>query len=181
MRAIVKKMSKLGILKLEMIIGALVMAAALIILPVGVMSVDVSLILNPYVLGVVLIGMLMFGSIAYFLFMRPYFIYRKSPEVLAETDGEFLYIHGKKEAKIPLSDLDGASVFVHLPFFYSNEFLAVLLIHIFSEQYGDISLDVPGYGSYKMKFVANADKTARELRLFIIDAMNVEDVKKSDF
>ena len=180
MKPIVRKMSKLGILKLEMVIGALVMAFAVIALPASIMIGDISLILNPYVLGVVLIGMLMFGSFAYFLFMRPYFTYRRSPEVLAETDGEFLYIHGRKEAKIPLSDLDGASVFVHFPFFYSNELLAVLLVHLFSEQYGDISLDVPGYGSYKMKFVANANKTAKELRMFIMDAMNNEDSEESD-
>ena len=98
MKILVKKMSSFGILKVQMIVGAIIMLVALIALPVGIISGDPSLILNPYVLGVVLIGMLMFGSFAYFLFIRPYFIYRKSPEVLAETDGEYVYIHGKKEA-----------------------------------------------------------------------------------
>ena len=167
MKTLVKKMSKFGVLKFEMLLGAIVMVAAMIALPVGIMTGDASLILNPYVLGVVLIGMLMFGLFAYFLFMHPYFIYRKSPEVLAETDGKFLYIHGKKQAKIPLSAFADAMVTYHLPFIYSNEFVAVLIIHLFSEKYGDLTLDVPGYGSYKLRFVSNVQKTADELIAFL--------------
>lgn len=172
MNILVRKMSSFGILKVQMIIGAIIMVAAMIALPAGIMIGDPSLILNPYVLGVVIIGMLMFGLFAYFLFIRPFFIYRKSPEVLAETDGKYLYIHGKKEAKIPLSDLDGASTFVHLPFLYSNELIAVLLTYLFSEKYGDLDLDVPGYGSYKLRFVSNVQATADELIAFINEAIN---------
>ena len=131
---------------------------------------DVSLILNPYVLGVVVIGMLMFGSFAYFLFMRPYFLYRKSPDVLAETDGEYLYIHGKKEAKIPLSAFEGGMVTYHLPFIYSNELVAVLLVFLFSEKYGDLIVDVPEYGTYKMHFVANVMASADELTKYLCNA-----------
>ena len=109
---------------------------------------------------------------AYFLFIRPYFIYRKSPDVLAETDGEYLYVYGKKQAKIPLSKLEGASVFVGLPFLYSKEFIAVLMIHLFSEQYGDLTLDVPGYGSYKLRFVSNVRETADELLTFLNESVN---------
>ena len=116
--------------------------------------------------------MLMFGLFAYFLFIRPYFIYRKSPDVLAETDGEYLYLYGKKQAKIPLSELEGASVFVSLPFLYSKEFIAVLMIHLFSEQYGDLTLDVPGYGSYKLRFVSNVRETADELLTFLNESVN---------
>ena len=172
MKILVKKMSSFGILKLEMIFGAIIMLAAMILLPVGIMMGDASLLLNPYVLGVVVIGMLMFGSFAYFLFMRPYFIYRKSPEVLAETDGEYIYIYGKKQAKIPLSDLAGATVTFQLPFFYSKELIAVLLTHLFSEKYGDLILDVPGYGSYKLRFVSNVKTTADELIAFLCSAVD---------
>jgi hypothetical protein len=172
MKILVKKMSSFGILKVQLIIGAIIMAAAMIALPIGVMMGDPSLILDPYVLGVVLVGMLMFGSFAYFLFIRPYFIYLKSPEVLVETDGEYLYIHGKKEARIPLCDLDGSSTFVHLPFLYSNEFMAVLLTHVLSEKYGDIDFDVPGYGSYKLRFVSNVRATADELIAYLSEAIN---------
>ena len=172
MTALVRKMSKLGILKFEMIIGAIIMIAAMILLPVGIAIGDASLLLNPYVLGVVIIGMLMFGSFAYFLFMRPYFMYRKSPEVLAETDGEFIYIYGKKQAKIPISAFDGAIVTFNLPFIYSNEFIAVLLVHLFSEQYGDIILDVPEYGSFKLRFVSHAKETSEELLQFINASIN---------
>lgn len=172
MRILVTKMKSFGILRAQLIIGALVMLAAMIMLPVGIMQVDPSMLLNPYVLGVVIIGMLMFGLFAYFLFIRPYFIYRKSPDVLAETDGEYLYLYGKKQAKIPLSELEGASVFVSLPFLYSKELIAVLMIHLFSEQYGDLTLDVPGYGSYKLRFVSNVRETADELLTFLNESVN---------
>ena len=172
MRILATKMKSFGILRAQLIIGALVMLAAMIMLPVGIMQVDPSMLLNPYVLGVVIIGMLMFGLFAYFLFIRPYFIYRKSPDVLAETDGEYLYLYGKKQAKIPLSELEGASVFVSLPFLYSKEFIAVLMIHLFSEQYGDLTLDVPGYGSYKLRFVSNVRETADELLSFLNESVN---------
>ena len=172
MRILVTKMKSFGILRAQLIIGALVMLAAMIMLPVGIMQVDPSMLLNPYVLGVVIIGMLMFGLFAYFLFIRPYFVYRKSPDVLAETDGEYLYLYGKKQAKIPLSELEGASVFVSLPFLYSKEFIAVLMIHLFSEQYGDLTLDVPGYGSYKLRFVSNVRETADELLTFLNESVN---------
>jgi hypothetical protein len=172
MKVLIRKMNKFGILKFQMIIGAIVMLAAMIGLPVSIMSGDPSLILNPYVLGVVLIGMLMFGLFAYFLFMRPYFIYRKEPEVLTETDGEYLYIHGKKEAKIPLADLDGTSYFIHFPFLYSNELVATLVTHLLSEKYGDLDLDIPGYGSYKLRFVSDVYATANALMAFINQAIN---------
>ena len=172
MRTLVKKMSSFGVLKAQMIFGAIVMVAAMILLPVGIAVGDPSLLLNPYVLGVVLIGMLMFGSFAYFLFMRPYFLYRKSPEVLAETDGKYIYIYGQKQAKIPLSDFDGAVITFQLPFIYSKELIAVLLTYFFSEKYGDLILDVPGYGSYKLRFVANAQDAANKLTYFIRNEIN---------
>ena len=103
----------------------------------------------------------------YFLFMRPCFMYRKLPEVLMETDGKYVYIHGKKQAKIPLSDFEGAVVTYHLPFIYSTELIAVLLTHLFSEKYGDLSLDVPGYGSYRLRFVSHVKATADELLAFL--------------
>ena len=171
MKILVKKMSSFSILKVQMIIGAIVMAAAMVMLPVGIAVVDISLLLNPYLLGVVIIGMVMFGSFAYFLFIRPYFIYRKLPDVLVETDGEYLYIHGKKEAKIPLAELAGTSTFVHLPFLFSKELVAVLVTHLLSENYGDLDLDIPGYGSYKLRFVSNVQKTSNELIAFINEAL----------
>jgi hypothetical protein len=174
MKTLVKKMNSFGILKVQSIVGAIVMVIAMIALPVGIIVGDPSLILNPFVLGVVLVGMLMFASFAWFAFIRPYFLYRKAPEVLAETDGEYLYIHGKKQAKIPLSELEGSSTFVHYPFLYSNEFIATLVTHFLSEKYGDLDLDVPGYGSYKLRFVSNVKKTADELIAFINEELNKE-------
>jgi hypothetical protein len=168
MKILVKKMSKFGILTAQMIFGAVVMIAAMACLPIALLtSEDPSLLLNPYILGVIIITMVIFGLFAYFLFIRPYFTYRKSPEVLMETDGEYVYIHGKKEAKIPLSDFEGAMVTYHLPFIYSKEFIAVLVTHLFSEKYGDLSLDIPKYGSYKLHFVSNVMETADTLTTFL--------------
>lgn len=172
MKILVKKMESFGILTAQLVIGAIVMVAAVVALPVAIALGDPTLLLNPYVLGTVLVGMIALSLAAYFLFVRPFFIYRKTPTVLVEADDEYLYIHGKKEAKIPLFDLDGASTFVHFPFLYSNEFLAVLLTHLLSEKYGDLDLDIPGYGSYKLRFVSNVKATAEELIAFINEAIN---------
>ena len=172
MKPLAKKMRSFGILKVQLVIGAVMMVAAMVGLPVSIIMGDPSLLLDPYVLGVVLVGMLMFGSFAYFLFIRPYFLYQKLPEVLAETDGEYLYIHGKKEVKIPVADLDGTVVDVDLPFIYSSEFLAVFIVHLVSENYGDIELDVPGYDSYKLHFVSNVQESANNIIAFITAALN---------
>ena len=170
MKVLVRKMSKFLILKVQLIIGAIVMLAAMIVPPVGIIMEDASLLSNPYVLGIVLISMLMFGGFAYFLFVRPYLVYRKMPEVLAETDGEYLYIYGKKEAKIPLTAFADAMVTYHLPFIYSKELIATLITHFFSENYGDLIIDVPGYGSYEMNFVSNVHTSADELIRFLGNA-----------
>ena len=175
MKPLVEKMSSFGILMAEMIFGAIIMIAVVIALPVGIAIVDVSILLNPFVLGVVVMGMLMFGAFAYFLFIRPFFICRKSPEVLAETDGEYVYIYGKKQAEIPLSAFADATVTYQLPFIYSKEFVATLLTYLFSEKYGDLILDVPGYGSYKMRFVSNVVESAGELLSFLREAVTSTD------
>ena len=169
MKILAKKMSSLGLLKLEMALGTATMGAAVIILPAGIAWIDYTLLLNPYVLGVILLGMLLFASVAYFLFIRPYFIYRSMPEVLVETDGEFLYIHAKKEAKIPLSDIELATVYVDLPFIYQKEFITEIIIHLFSEEYGTVTLELPGHGNFKMRFVSNAEETGDSLIGFFKD------------
>jgi hypothetical protein len=172
MKILVKKMSSFGILKFQLIAGAIVMLAVMVLIPVSIISVDASLILNPFVLFVVVIGMLMFGLFAYFLFTRPYFIYHKSPEVLMETDGEYVYIYGKNTEKIPLSAFERAMVTYHLPFIYSKELIATLLTHLFSDNYGDLSVDVPEYGSFKLRFVANVCVAADELTAYLCNAQN---------
>ena len=170
MQILVKKMSSFGILMVQMILGAIVMLAVVVMLPVGIALGDASLLLNPFVLGVVIISMLIFASFAYFLFIRPFFLYIKSPEVLAETDGEYVYIYGKKQAKIPVSAFAGAVVTYHLPFLYSKEFIASLLTYFLSENYGDLSLEVPEYGSYKLRFVSNVQAAADELTFYLCRA-----------
>ena len=171
MKPLVKKMKKLGLLKLQIILGTLIMAAAIIGLPVGIMVTDITLFAYPIVWGVLLIGMLFFVLAAYIGFIRPYLLYRKTPDVLAETDGKYLYVHAKKEAKIPLADLSDATVHVWLPYIYQKEFLAEFIIQLFSERYGDVVLDVPGYGTYRMRFATDVRATAQHLADFIAESV----------
>lgn len=174
MRILVEKMKKLGLLKLELMIGTLLTVVAMAGVPAGVVTVDVALLTNPFVIGAVVVGMLFFGLVGYLLFVRPYLLYRKTPAVQAESDGEFLYLHTKKEAKIPLAALAEASIDVDLPYLLRRELIAELIIHLFSEQYGDLYLEVPGYGKYRMRFVSHVRETADELAGFICEATSTE-------
>ena len=143
------------------------MIALAFAIPVTMMIIDITLMTNPTIIGLSIADILFFGLLGYFTFIRPYVVYRKLPQVLAETDGEFLYIHGKKEAKIPLADLNYAEVDVNVPYLFHPGFLRELIIHIFSSNYGTVSLEVPNYGKFKMPFVANAEEVANGLVFFV--------------
>ena len=167
MKVLVKKMEKLGLLRLVLIFYAIIMIALALVIPVSMMAIDITLMTNPTVLALSIIDILFFGLLGYFTFIRPYIMYHKLPKVLAETDDEFLYIHGKKEAKIPLKELKYAEVDVHVPYLFQPGFLREFIIHIFSSNYGDVFLEVPNYGKFKMPFVANAEDVAGDLALFV--------------
>lgn len=175
MKILVKKVANPVLLKLELILGVIIMAAAMIVLPVGVISIDVNLILNGYVLGVVLVGELFFGLVGYCIFIRPFLLHRKLPEIQAETDGEFLYIHSKKQAKIPLAELNQATIYVELPYLIQKEFISEFLIHLCTEKYGKLILEIPGFGTYKMYFVSYVQDTADNLIRFIDNKINNAD------
>ena len=99
MKTLVTKMDKLGLLKFVLIYYAVIYIALALVMPVTILILDSSLFLNPTILGIVIGIALFFGLIGYFTFIRPYIVYNKLPQVLAESDGEFVYFHGKKEAK----------------------------------------------------------------------------------
>ncbi len=165
-------MSNLGLLKMQLVLRALVMAVAGFALPIGLIVMDVTLLTNPYIWGVMIAVMLLFGLACYFGSVRPYILYQKFPVVQAETDGEFLYIHTKEDVKIPVADLEDSFIHVSLPYLYQKEFVADFLVHMFSERYGDIYLEVPGYGEYRMRFVSDVTRTADELVGFIKAAID---------
>ena len=167
MRVLITKMNKLGLLRFVMIFYSTLLGLLALVMPITIICLDVTLLANPVLLGITLISMLFFGSIGYLTFVRPYFVYKKLPEVLAETDGEFLYIHGKKEGKIPLSSLAEAYSYVDVPYMFQPGFLREFLIHIFSYNYGDVILEVPEYGTFKMRFVANAEEVGISFANFI--------------
>ena len=96
MKDLVSKMDKLGLLKFVLIYYAVIYIALALVMPVTIV------ILDPTILCIVIGIALFFGLIGYFTFIRPYFVYKKLPSVLAETDGEYVYFHGKKEQKFHL-------------------------------------------------------------------------------
>ena len=167
MKVLVSKMDELGLLRFVLIYYAVIYIALALVLPVTVIVLDPSLFLNPTILCIVIIAVLFFGTIGYFTFIRPYIVYHKLPDVLAESDGEFVYFHGKKETKISLNDLSYCYVDVSVPQIFHPGFLREFIIHKFSSDYGTIVLDVPNHGTVKLQFVANAQAVANELLDYI--------------
>lgn len=167
MKVLVSKMEKLGLLKFVLIYYAIIYTALALVLPVTILILDPSLFLNPTVLGIVIAVVLFFGLIGYFTFIRPYIVYNKLPQVLAESDGEFVYFHGVKETKISLNDLSYCYMDVDVPRVFQHGFIREFIIHKFSSNYGSIVLDVPNHGTVKLKFVANAQDVAKELLNYI--------------
>ena len=72
MNTLVEKISNPILLKIKFITGAVLMAAAMIVLPVSILVTDMSVLAEPHVLSVVAIGMLFFGLVGIFGFIRPY-------------------------------------------------------------------------------------------------------------
>jgi hypothetical protein len=137
------------------------------VIPVTIIIIDVTLMTNPTVIGLTLIGLLFYGVIGYLVFIRPFAVYRQLPEVMVETDGEFLYIHGKKEAKIPINEIDYAEVDTDIPYIFQPGLLREFIIHIFSSNYGTVILEIENFGRFKMPFVADAEDVSDELIGFI--------------
>lgn len=167
MNVLVTKMKKMGLLRFVLIYYAIVYIALALALPVTIFVLDPSLFLNPTILAIAIGVFLFFGLIGYFTFIRPYFIYCKLPTVLAESDGKFVYFHGKKEIKISLNDLSYCYMDVHVPHVFQHGFIREFIIHKFSSNYGSIVLSVPKHGRIKMPFVANAEYVGRELINYI--------------
>lgn len=175
MKILAEKIKTSWALKLHWLFGAGLMAVAMIALPVGIFSIDTAFITNPYMVGVVAVGMLIFGLVGFFGYINPYLLYRKLPQVQAETDGEFLYIHSKKEAKIPIADLDGVNIDPELPFLFQTEFLREIMIHLLSDEYGKITLYTPQNGTFKLYFISNAVDTTYAMAKYITKKLNEED------
>ena len=167
MKILVRKMEKLGLLKFVLMFYAIIMMGLALVIPVSMIAIDITLMANPTVLALSIIDILFFGLLGYFTFIKPYFVYRNLPTVLAETDGEFVYFHGKKEAKISLNDLSYCYMDVDVPHIFHPGFLREFIIHKFSSDYGSITLDVPNHGSIKLQFVVNAEEVGKELLNYI--------------
>ena len=172
MKTLVKKMSSLKLLKLEFIAGTVFSAIAMIGIPISIFCLAPDLLREPLAWGIALGIVLFFGLVGYGLFVRPYRLYLKLPDVQLEHDDEFLYIHSKKEAKIPLAELTYVRITAELPFLLHESFLREILIHLCSDEYGKIDLDIEGFGSYKLYFVPHAEDMESELLGFFNGVMN---------
>lgn len=152
MRPVATKIQKSFLLILDLVFGIVLLGAAFIAFPFIVFSIDLELLKNLYVWAFVIFEMLFFGLVSFFANIRPFFLFRKLPEVQAETDGTYLYIHSTKEGKIPLSALADAEYDVTTPYMMSHEFL----IHLFSQRYGKVTIDTLEHGKFKLYFIADA-------------------------
>jgi hypothetical protein len=165
-------MSSLKLLKVELIFGTIFSAVAMIGIPISIFCLAPDLLKEPLAWGIALGIMLFFGLVGYGLFVHPYRLYLKLPDVQMEYDDEFLYIHGKKEAKIPLAEITYVQITAELPFLLHESFLREILIHLCSDEYGRIDLDIDGFGSYKLYFVPYAKRMEGELLRFFDGVMN---------
>ena len=172
MNVLVRKMASLKLLEVELKLGTVFSVIAMIGIPVSMFCLAPELLGEPLAWAIALGTMLFFGLVGYGLFVRPYRLYLNLPDVQLEYDDEFLYIHSKKEAKIPLADLTYAHITAELPFLLHESFLREILIHLCSEEYGRIDLDIDGFGSYKLYFVPHAEEMESELLRFFDSVMN---------
>ena len=140
--------------------------------PVSIFCIAPDLLKEPLAWGIAFGMMLFFGLEGYGLFVHPYRLHLKIPDVQLEYDDEFLYIHSKKEAKIPLADLTCVHIAAELPFLLHASFLREMLIPLCSDEYGRIDLDIEGVGSYKLYFVPHAENMEGELLRFFNGVMN---------
>ena len=172
MNVLIQKMRSLKLLKVELIVGAIFSLVAMIGIPVSIFCVAPALLREPLGWAVALGTALFFGLVGYGLFIYPYRLYLKLPEVQLEYDDEFLYIHSKKEAKIPLADLTYVQITAELPFLLHMSFWREIVIHLCSDEYGKIVLDIDGFGTYKLYFVPHAKEMEGELLTFFNGVMN---------
>ena len=172
MNVLVRKMTSLKLLKVELIVGAISSAVAMIGIPVSIFCLAPDLLREPLAWGIALGIILFFGLVGYGLFVRPYRLFLRLPDVQMEYDDEFLYIHSKKEAKIPLADLTYVHITAELPFLMHESFLREIVIHWCSDEYGRIDLDIEGFGSYKLYFVPHAKDMESKLLGFFNGVMN---------
>ena len=167
-------MRRFGLLRFELIYGIVLMTAAVIGLPVGVYCIDPKLFEEPLMLVILGAGMLFFLLVGGLGYVRRYVLYKKTPEVLAEYDDKYLYLYGKKKAKIPLAKLTEVTVDVDTGFIIQASFLRRMIIHLLSDQYGDLVLDIDGFGTYKLRFVSQVEDTSNRVLRFLDNAMNAQ-------
>lgn len=165
-------MNSLKLLKVELVLGTIFSAVAMVGIPVSMFCLAPALLVVPLAWGIALGIMLFFGLVGYGLFVHPYRLYLQLPDVQMEHDDEFLYIHGKKEAKIPLAELTYVDISAELPFIFQEGFLREMVIYYFSDEYGKIVLDIDGFGKYKLHFVPHAKEMEGKLFKFFDGVMN---------
>lgn len=155
MRPIAKTTGVKFILVAEHIIGYITILLVTVGIPVGLSVTVTPEVLAEPMYWLVIGGFALFMDLgAWLLLVRPYLLYRKLPEVQAEADEKYLYIHGKKEAKIPLTELEGANFF-GIP----QNFLVITL----GGGYGTFTIETLNHGNFKLRFVDNVKDAPERL------------------
>lgn len=168
MKTVAKKTDKKALIIFDLVVGILVGIFGGIVVPVLIFCLDPEFLTNIYI-WITAIGLLLFfGLITYATAIRPLMLFKKSKEIQAETDGEYIYFYGNKEAKIPLKEMEGTSIDIQVPYLLSHEFI----IHLVSEQYGKLIINVPNYGKYKLYYIANAKDVMYEIKNLIETKLN---------
>lgn len=165
MEVVARKSQKMGLVIIQFIVGILLTGVGFIIIPIVLFGSDPEAVKDPFIWLVALICMAFFGLVGYFADIRQLILFKKSPDVQAETDGEYLYIHGKKEAKIPLVDMKDAELDSVEPYVMSHEFI----VHLFSERYGKVIIKVPNYGKYKLYFISESKAVVLKISNLVIE------------
>ena len=97
MRVLVRKMEKLGLLKVEIVVGIIVMAVALIGLPVGTFASMPALLAEPMAWGIVLLGMAFSLSQGIFaLSVRTFYIVNSPKYRRKRTGNSCIFTQTKK-------------------------------------------------------------------------------------
>lgn len=168
MKVLAQKTEKKILFIFDFIIGILIMIVGVVLLPVIIYTTDPELFKEWIIILLLLIEMPFFILVGYFANIRQIFLYKKAPKIQAETDGQYLYLHGKQEIKIPLSDMKDAELDAVIPYRMSREFI----IHLLSEKYGKVVIKVPNYGKFKLYFISGAEEVVQEIYRLIAEKNN---------
>lgn len=165
MKVLAEKTQKKLLIYIYLAIGIILGIIGVVVIPILIFSIDPILIQEPLAWAIVVGIALFFALTGYITGVRPLILYKNTPDVIIETDGEKLYIHGKKEAVIPLKEMEGTYLDAFPPYMLTREFF----VHLFSGLYGKVIIETPNHGNYKCHFVQDCRKVVQDIHSLIVE------------